>query len=306
MTRAGFTLLEISIVLVIVGLVIGGIIVGRDMIEAATLRSQLSQIEQFNLATKTFQMKYNCLPGDCRNAASFAFTTRSGAAGRGDGNGKLFSSWPHPCMAFGGEQILFWRDLSDAKLIAETFNTATEAPVSTALGTDIALYMPRAKMGKDGYIGIANDGWRCTLYGVSSGDGSNSFVIGRVQGTIGWSGGETYNMPLFTPLQAYSIDSKIDDGLPQFGRAITYAGDGKSQWSAGGPGTSQGNGQYSSANGTKDSVTHGPVTSTTTPSRSTPASSTTCYDNGNVANATEQYSVGTNGGLNCHLMIQFQ
>jgi len=41
---------------------------------------------------------------------------------------------------------------------------------------------------------------------------------------------------------------------------------------------------------------------------STPATSYTCYDNGNVPNATEQYSIGTNGGsgVNCNLTFQFQ
>jgi prepilin-type N-terminal cleavage/methylation domain-containing protein len=61
--RAGFTLIELSIVLVIIGLVVGGVLVGRDLICAAELRAQISQIEKYNTAVNTFYGKYGGLPG---------------------------------------------------------------------------------------------------------------------------------------------------------------------------------------------------------------------------------------------------
>ena len=48
--KSGFTLVELSIVLVIIGLIIGGVVVGRDLIDAATIRAQISQIEKYNTA----------------------------------------------------------------------------------------------------------------------------------------------------------------------------------------------------------------------------------------------------------------
>ena len=78
--RVGFTLIEVSIVLVIIGLLAGGVLVGRDLIEAAKIRQQITQIEQFKAAVNTFRAKYNALPGDLlfTQATAFGFTPRSG------------------------------------------------------------------------------------------------------------------------------------------------------------------------------------------------------------------------------------
>ena len=87
--KSGFTLIEMSIVFVVIGLIVGGILVGQDLIRAAGVRSQISQIEKFNTATNTFYGKYGYLPGDIpkTTAASFGFTARSGSFGDGNGAG---------------------------------------------------------------------------------------------------------------------------------------------------------------------------------------------------------------------------
>ena len=66
-----FTLVELSIVLVIIGLIIGGVMVGQDLINAAKIRQQITQLEQIETQINTFKVKYNCLPGDCANATDF-------------------------------------------------------------------------------------------------------------------------------------------------------------------------------------------------------------------------------------------
>src|ERR1019366_6843373 len=68
---AGFTLIEMSIVLVIIGLIVGSVLVGRDLIRAAELRSVISEVEKYKTAVMTFKGKYDCLPGDCANATTF-------------------------------------------------------------------------------------------------------------------------------------------------------------------------------------------------------------------------------------------
>jgi prepilin-type N-terminal cleavage/methylation domain-containing protein len=89
----GFTLIELSIVLVIIGLIVGGVLVGQNLIDAAAVRAQISQIEKYNTAANTFRGKYGYLPGDIPNpyAAQFGFLPRGTYKGQGDGNGVIQS-----------------------------------------------------------------------------------------------------------------------------------------------------------------------------------------------------------------------
>jgi hypothetical protein len=78
-----------SIVLVIIGLLVGGILVGQDLIRAAEARAQITQIEKYNSAVNTFRGKYGYLPGDINaaTATQFGFVPRGYIDGEGDGNG---------------------------------------------------------------------------------------------------------------------------------------------------------------------------------------------------------------------------
>ena len=70
-SRAGFTLIELSIVLVIIGLVVGGIFVGKELVRASQLNSVLRDLDKYNSAVLTFKDKYGHLPGDIPNATQF-------------------------------------------------------------------------------------------------------------------------------------------------------------------------------------------------------------------------------------------
>jgi len=59
-----FTLIEMSIVLVIIGLIVGAVLVGQDLIRAAEVRATIAQIEKYNTVVNTFRGKYGGLPGD--------------------------------------------------------------------------------------------------------------------------------------------------------------------------------------------------------------------------------------------------
>ena len=302
--QAAFTLIEISIVLVVIGLIIGGILVGRELIRTAEIRSQVSQFEKYVTAVNTFRLKYVSLPGDISsaNATAFGFTARAGCAGAGDGNGKIegniggcLAGWNRGFDQTFGETALFWSDLSAAKLIDGSLTAATDiTSPGVLLRSALDPYFPKGKISGN-YIYVWSGG---TNVGAVD-DGLNYMSLAPIYATDGAgvpAAIDTVAVPnrminTLTPLQAYAIDSKIDDGYPQSGNitamflsgVLTYA-----NWASGSattPGTSGANNTPSTA--------------------ATAASATTCYDNGNVAGNRQAYSVGSisGNGANCGISL---
>ncbi|MDR0942805.1 MAG: hypothetical protein LBM19_04350 [Holosporales bacterium] len=82
----GFSLIEISRVLLIIGIIAGGMLKGRDLIAAAQVKSVASDIQVLQIAYAQYVNSYGALPGDDNSAAS-----RFGAVANGDGDGKISS-----------------------------------------------------------------------------------------------------------------------------------------------------------------------------------------------------------------------
>jgi prepilin-type N-terminal cleavage/methylation domain-containing protein len=288
----GFTLLELSIVIIIIGLVLGGILVGRDLIKAAEVRAQISQIQSYNSAATVFTDKYKYLPGDITATAAtkYGFNARGQYAGEGDGNGILEginTDAANQNLGYyegSGETGMFWVDLTWANglninLIPGSFITARpNAAITTEMpATSFPLYFPTAKLGGNLYV---------IVFSIS---GINYFglqPIGRLSpGSFLDSFGDSLGNPVKSSLtvqQAYNIDAKIDDGLPQSGNVMAQALDNTVFLWAGGFG------QASPA--------------------AIAASSSTCFDNGNNSSAAGNYSLAVNGGKgpNCELSFKFQ
>jgi prepilin-type N-terminal cleavage/methylation domain-containing protein len=212
----GFTLIEMSMVLVIIGLFAGSILMGRELIRVAQVRRQITQIEQFNTAVYVFKNKYHGMAGDIEadKAESFGFAERSGARGHGDGNEQLESCDPESAdvnlaISLGCENILFWADLSAARLIKEDFSATTDSVLTSATPDETLRYVPATE--------IASRFGRGGIVAVTEASGRQRFVMLRYVAFTGdWSGVG----PGINSADAFSLDSKMDDGKPYEGKVL--------------------------------------------------------------------------------------
>ncbi len=302
-TRRAFTLIELSIVLVIIGLIVGGVLVGRDLISAAAIRSQISQIEKYQQAVNTFRLKYGHLPGDVPEpeASRFGFLARPQYAGEGDGNGviqgTMSGGWVCNICFASGELVYFWSDLGRARLIEGNFlpDSSYLDNLSHATNTTISNYFPAAKIGNGNYVyvlsGLIGAGYNVVPE-------ASYFVLSRISSMNSGSGAWYANTSVGLAVKdAHAIDQKVDDGFPQGGKIMaTYYNNAVNlsfmAWAAG--------------DGASGANSGNPFWSATT--AATAGSSTTCYDNNNVAGVTQQYSLTQNSGIgmNCALSFRFQ
>ena len=109
----GFTLIELSIVVVIIGLIVAGVVAGQSLVRQAKLRQVASEFRSIESSTNSFMLQYNAKPGDMVNAWSYWSSQNCGNSSQancdGDGNGSV-----------GYDSVLedraFWQHLSLASL----------------------------------------------------------------------------------------------------------------------------------------------------------------------------------------------
>ncbi|GMQ89489.1 MAG: prepilin-type N-terminal cleavage/methylation domain-containing protein [Gammaproteobacteria bacterium] len=109
--QRGFTLVEIAIVLVIIGLLLGGVLKGQEMITNAKVRNLADQGSSIKAAYYAFQDRYRALPGDYLTAT--AIQNIAGVIAGGDGNGQINNN---------AESGLAWQHLAAAGFITGTYN----------------------------------------------------------------------------------------------------------------------------------------------------------------------------------------
>ena len=166
--RRGFTLVEISVAIVIISLLVGSVIVGNTMLRSAKLRSIMVDKDRYVGAISQFQQVYKALPGDMINATDFwgfahtttanceqlltTTTTTDKRTCNGDGDGHIFGN--NAAGRLLHERFRFWQHLSNAGLIdgnyigvnncasntASCYRAGTNSPNSEILGATWALY----------------------------------------------------------------------------------------------------------------------------------------------------------------------
>ena len=222
--RNGFSLVELSIVLVILGLLTGGILAGQNLIRAAELRAVTTEFDRYIAATQTFRDKYFAIPGDFRDATKF--WGRLSSAGHCVTNSAQAVATPGACDGGGNGQVnngstanqsqepfQYWRQLALAGLIEGDYTG-----IAGAAGTRQLIRGENAPASK-----LGQGAWH--LHSVGSHDGSsfawagdygNSFTYGKVEAT------DITEAPIMSPEEMWNLDTKMDDGRPSFGRLTTY------------------------------------------------------------------------------------
>lgn len=216
----GFSLVELSIVLVILGLLVGGVLSGQSLIRAAELRSVSADYSRYTATVYAFRDKYFALPGDMANATSFW-----GAADGGDGLGSdctdIASTTPTTCNGNGNGQVegnspesfRFWQHLANAGLVEGSYTGRTSGALGTWIVT-AGLNSPPSK--------ITNSAWAFRSIGQQAGD-ATTWARNFGQGFNFGASGNYYTLnPILSPAELWNIDTKLDDGKPGLGTLVAY------------------------------------------------------------------------------------
>lgn len=219
-SRHGFTLIELSIVLVIIGLIVAGVLVGRDLIAASQQRKFIAEWEKIDTSVQTFRTKYNALPGDFNNAEYFWGTASGGCYDgsrtstqtcNGNDDGHIGASAADPSETFN-----FWQHLANAGLIDGTFTGRTSSPNLADAGSNA--YESKAYKGVGLEYRFALVGCVVTqVLGLCNMQGHNYANSGTNSSNCGYTG--WYNWcPYLSVSEAKKIDEKVDDGKAATGR----------------------------------------------------------------------------------------
>jgi len=111
--QSGFTLVEIAIVLVIIGLLLGGALKGQELIDNARINRIKSDTDQISAAIYSYQDRFGSLPGDDSNAVA---NVGAAAGDVGDGDGTIEGGW----SSASGETKLAWSHLRLAGFLTGT------------------------------------------------------------------------------------------------------------------------------------------------------------------------------------------
>ena len=207
----GFTLVELAISMAIIGLLVGGVLKGLQLLASARISSQIKQFAQVESATLGFRDQFNYLPGDFPAATRrIALCTNANFCANGDGNNIIGLIDPGFDPSQSGstsapqiETALFWKHLA----------------MTNYLGGIQYESNPASPQWNETHPAAPTNGGLMIGFNARYQNVPNTTEVGHFLFLVGEPSGRTTNYSL-SPLAASQIDRKIDDGKPNTGGVL--------------------------------------------------------------------------------------
>ncbi len=200
----GFTLVELSIAIVIIALVIGSIYAGSALIRNSEMNSFYTEAERYNQAINSFETVYGALPGDFYSP-EVVWAGNPSPNGNGDG----MINWQD-------EGYAAWLQLKLANLISGNFTGLAGAGSSAIIGENVPA-SKRLIAGYSFYFLSATDA--ATEYALST-EVSPAILSGNYL-ALGANNANSYtNGAAISAIEAAAVDFKFDDGKADFGNIL--------------------------------------------------------------------------------------
>ncbi|MEJ7927040.1 prepilin-type N-terminal cleavage/methylation domain-containing protein [Sphingobium sp. AN641] len=229
-SQFAFSLVELSIVLVILGLLTGGILAGQSLIRAAEVRAISADASRYEAALAAFRDRYFSWPGDIKNATAFWGTRIAGSdqtcyatinvyTGTCNGNGDgIYLNRSDFSDVTNGERFLSMQHLSYAGLIEGSFTGASAS--STSYSISPGVNSPQSKIGTIN-LSYANVASNLAHY----------FPNTKTSNVLNFNNPGGAATKLLKPEEIWNLDTKLDDGKPASGKVFGLLS--TSSWGAG-------------------------------------------------------------------------
>ena len=206
-----FTLVELSLVLLIISLIIGGTMAGKSLITNAKIRSLISESGEYPRAVDNFRNIIvingnGCFPGDCASATAVFGTTdvNGSTVNNGDGNGFIGDNTTNNLEDLGA-----WQHLALAGIINGVFTgnlvAAPTSKVSVSVNAPGSNYDPNL------------------VYLFYSDTISSNYVLHNAIAACTLGSNTACHESVYVN-DIYAVDVKVDDGLPFTGRILAFSG----------------------------------------------------------------------------------
>ncbi|MBL4589494.1 MAG: prepilin-type N-terminal cleavage/methylation domain-containing protein [Alphaproteobacteria bacterium] len=204
--ESGFTLVELAIVMIIIGLLIGGILKGQQLIANAEISATVSEVKGVDSAISTFREAYAALPGDMSNVAARVPNCSNACARDGNANGSIGDGPGAAHATLANENGAAWAQLAAADMLSNIISTN-----ATTVVTGLTNSIPDASSGGQIQLGFTQTGALTSSVIVNT-TGGHFLLIDNSGPALAAPGTASLSQS-----EAARLDRKLDDGAPNTG-----------------------------------------------------------------------------------------